>query len=175
MDFGAMIETVSGFLEERGLRYAVIGGMALAAYGLPRTTVDLDFVVDSTAWEPLASFLDSLGFGTLHRSEGYSNHLHPDSVKGRIDFVYVRGRTAQQLFESVRHLPGPRGKQIPVPKPEHLAAMKVLALKNDPSRTFQEMADIRFLLALPGVNRAEIQSYFERHGLEDRFHELGQA
>lgn len=168
-----MIETVSGFLEERGLRYAVIGGMALAAYGLPRTTVDLDFVVDASAREPLASFLESLGFETLHTSPGYSNHRHPDPAKGRLDFVYVRGETAGQLFASLRYLPGPRGQEIPVPKPEHLAAMKVLALKNDPSRTFQEMSDIRFLLALPGVNRGEIQTYFERQGLEDRFHELG--
>lgn len=59
-----------------------------------------------------------------------------------------------------------------VPKPEHLAAMKVLAMKNDPTRTFQELADIRFLVTMPGVDRVEVKSYFDRHGLEERFDDL---
>jgi hypothetical protein len=42
MDFGRVLETVAGFLEEKDFRYAVVGGFALAAYGLPRTTLDLD-------------------------------------------------------------------------------------------------------------------------------------
>jgi len=50
--------------------------------------------------------------------------------------------------------------------------MKVLAMKNDPSRTFQEMADIQALLRLPGVDKGEIKGYFERHGLGKKFEEL---
>ena len=40
-------------------------------------------------------------------------------------------------------MPGPDERPVPVPRPEHLAAMKVLAIKNDPSRTFQDLADLR--------------------------------
>ena len=172
MDFAAALETVSSFLDGKDLRYAVIGGVALAAYGLPRTTLDLDFVVDGEAQEALVPFLESLGFATLHRSPGYSNHLHPDPAWGRLDFAYIRGETSRKVFASCRELPGPEGRLIPVPKPEHLAAMKVLAFRNDPTRTFQDMADIRFLLTLPGVDRAEIRGSFERHGLGERFHEI---
>jgi len=64
------------------------------------------------------------------------------------------------------------GRTIRVPKPEHLAAMKVLAMKNDPSRTFQEMADLQFVLGLPGVDVAETRKHFERHGVLERFDEL---
>jgi hypothetical protein len=42
------------------------------------------------------------------------------------------------------------GTTLLVPRPEHLAAMKVQAMKNDPSRTFQDLADIQALLSLPG-------------------------
>jgi hypothetical protein len=45
-------------------------------------------------------------------------------------------------------------------------------MKNDPGRTFQEMADIRFLLQLPQVDRQEVRSYFERHGLGERYDDL---
>lgn len=62
--------------------------------------------------------------------------------------------------------------KVPVPRPEHLVAMKVVAMKNDPTRTFQDMADIRFLAGLQGVDREEIRSQFEKHGLLERYREL---
>lgn len=172
MNFGTVLGVVASFLEEKGFRYALIGGIALAAYGLPRTTVDVDLAVESAAQDDLVRFLESRGYETLNRSRGYSNHLHSDSDQGSLDFVYVGGETADRLFAGCHRLQGPGGMEVPVPKPEHLAALKVLAMKNDPARTFQEMADIRFLLTLPGVDRGEIRDYFERHGLKDRFDEL---
>jgi len=51
-------------------------------------------------------------------------------------------------------------------------AMKVLAMKNDPSRALQEMADIQHLLELPKIDEAEVRGYFERHGLIEAFHEI---
>ncbi len=172
MDFGAVLRRLTPFLAERGFRFAMIGGVALAAYGLMRTTLDLDLVVESRAQDELIAFLESLGFTTLHRSAGYSNHLHPDPMWGRIDLVYVDRPTGEELFAACRPARAPGGMDLPVPKPEHLAALKVLAMKNDPARTFQEMADIRFLVQLPRVDRRQIAGYFERHGLKERFGDL---
>jgi hypothetical protein len=172
VDFGSVLQTVSAFLEGKGCRFALIGGVALAAYGLARTTLDLDLLVESQGQEDLISFVESLGYATLHRSTGYSNHLHPDPARGRLDCVYVGGSTSEQLFGACRMAKAPGGLEVPLPKPEHLAALKVVAMKNDPGRTFQEMADIRFLVQLPQVDRQEVRAYFERHGLRDRFDDL---
>jgi hypothetical protein len=172
VDFGIVLGVVSGFLEEKGYRHAVIGGVALAAYGLPRTTVDLDLVVESSAQDDLIEFLESRGYKTLNRLRGYSNHCHPDPLWGNLDFVYVGQETSRDLFSACRTAEGPRGLQIRLPKPEHLAALKVVAMKNDPGRAFQDMADIRFLLTLPGVDRHEIRDYFDRQGLGERFDDI---
>lgn len=169
MNFSTVLEVVSAFLEEHGYRYALIGGVALAAYGLPRTTQDLDLVVASTAQPDLIRFLETRGYKTLHKSSGYSNHAHPDPAWGRVDFVYVGGETSDKLFDSCRDLRGPGDLTVPVPKPEHLAALKVLAMKNNSARELQDLADVRFLLTLPGIDRIEVRDYFERHGLKDRF------
>ena len=80
--------------------------------------------------------------------------------------------TAEALFGSARLFPAPGARKILVAKPEHLAAMKVQAMKNDPTRALQDLADIRFLLTLPGVDREQVRTYFVRHGLETRFDEL---
>jgi hypothetical protein len=175
VDFAGGLHVVRDFLARGGFRSAVIGGVALAAYGHPRMTLDLDLVTEASAQDAVVTFMESRGFRTLHRSTGYSNHRHADAALGRVDFMYVRGRTSELLFASTRELPGPGGVEIVVPKPEHLIAMKVQAIKEAPERTWQDLADIGFLLRLQGVDRAEAEGYFERAGLLERWHELSRA
>jgi uncharacterized protein (DUF1330 family) len=172
MNFADVLQTVTGFLDQQGARYAVIGGVALVMYGLPRTTLDLDLVVDFAVQDGLIQWLEARGYQTLHRSSGYSNHSHSDPSWGDLDFVYVRGETAEKLFAGCRKAKGPGGLEVLVPSPEHLAALKVISLKNDPARAFRDQEDIRFLLHLPGVDQRAIRGYFERHGLGDRFNDI---
>jgi hypothetical protein len=172
MDFRGALTLVSEFLEREGLSYAVVGAFALQSYGLARATQDVDFVTVAAARERLVAFLEAQGYETLHVSSGYSNHLHADPAKGRLDVVYVDGETGRKLFAGCEVRTVGAGVRLPVPRPEHLAAMKALAMKNDPGRTLQEMADVRFLLGLPGVDREEVEEYFRRYGLHERFDEI---
>ncbi len=169
MDFAAALERIQGFFSRGGFEMAVVGGVGLAAYGLARTTLDLDLVTRLEAQEPVVAFMEELGYATLHRSRGYSNHLHAEPRLGRVDFVYVEGETADRLFAAARSLPGPGGVDLAVAAPEHLIAMKLQAITNDPERASRDLEDIRFLLRLPGVDLAQVRDYVERHGLQDRF------
>ncbi len=172
MNFSRVVREVATFFEREGFPVAVIGAFGLHAYGLSRATSDIDFVTDIAAQPGLVRFIESLGYETLHLSAGYSNHLHADPALGRLDFVYVGGETSRRLFEATRLMPVMEGIVLAVPRAEHLAAMKVQAMKNDPDRTFQEMADILFLLRLPGVDRQEIRRYFERQGMVEKYNEI---
>ena len=175
VDFARELDLVEAFLAKGRFRTAVIGGVALTAYGHPRMTLDLDVVTEAAAQDALIAFMESQGFATLHRSSGYSNHRHPDRNRGRVDFMYVRGKTADTLFASTKTLPGPGSRSILVPKPEHLIAMKVQAMKDAPERTWQDLVDIAYLFSLDGVNRDEVRQYFEAAGLLDKWHELTQG
>src|SRR5258708_5640559 len=57
VDFGSVLRMVSAFLDGKSYRFALIGGVALAAYGLARTTLDLDLLVESRGQEDLIAFL----------------------------------------------------------------------------------------------------------------------
>ena len=172
MNFAGVLDRVGGMLESNGWRYAVAGGVAMAAYGHPRLTLDLDLVAERDAQASLTTFLEDAGYQTLHRSPGFSNHRHADREWGRLDFIYVDAATADRLFANLQERPGPGGRTIMVPRPEHLIAMKVQAMKNAPERTWQDMADIAFLLSLDGVDRAEAKGYFEKAELLERWHDL---
>ena len=172
MDFERVIGSLTAFLNEGGHPFALIGGLAMAAYGMVRMTLDVDLVTSADSQDALVEFLESMGYETIHRSSGYSNHRHTDPVFGGVDVVYVRGGTGRELFSSVRHVAGPGETAVPVLRAEHLAATKIFAIKNDPARTFAELEDIRFLLTLPEVDRDEIRAYFEKRGLGDLYAEL---
>jgi hypothetical protein len=105
-------------------------------------------------------------------SPGYSNHQHPDADWGGVDFVYVDEQTAALLFPSCPRRLRLGKREAPVPRAEHLAAMKVQAMRNDPSRLLQGLADVEYLLRLPGTDRAEVKGYFERAGLVEWYDRL---
>lgn len=172
MDFARVIANVSRFLASRDYPFAVIGGISMTAYGMIRTTLDVDLVTTSSAQDEFIQFLESQGYKTIHRSAGYSNHSHPNPEMGQVDVVYVRGETSDALFADVRDVEGPDEIVIPVLRAEHLAAMKIFAIKNDPSRTLSELEDIRFLLTLEDVDRNEVREYFEKHELGSLYGEV---
>jgi len=172
VDLSRTVQEVAGFLESKHARFALAGAVALNAYGLQRATSDIDFVTAEWVRADLVAFLESVGYETLHSSAGYSNHLHRRPELGRVDFIYVDAETELRLFESPGKLLRLGGHELIVPRPEHLAAMKVHAMKNDPRRALQEMADIRFLVQLDGVDETQIRKYFELAGLQERFDEI---
>ena len=172
MDFAAVLADLVRFLDERGLRVALAGAIAMHAHGLSRATSALDLVVEDAARPLLLPHLAALGYECLHDSEGFCNHLHPDPRLGRVDLIYVDGPTAALFFGQAARERLFAGVETLVPRAEHLAAMKVQAIKDDPARALRDLADIRYLLHLPGVDREQIRRYFERAGLEGRYDEL---
>lgn len=172
MNLPRVMNLVADFLDKERVPYAVAGALALQAHGLSRFTADVDFVTEAGIRDRLVAHLESLGYETLHASPGYSNHLHPDPELGRVDFIYVDTDTARRLFAPGTPTMALGGRTWKVPRAEHLAAMKIHAMRNDPKRKLQELADLRFLLDRPGVDRDEIRGYFERAGLREEWDEL---
>jgi len=61
-----------------------------------------------------------------------------------------------------------------VVRPEHLIALKIFAMKNDPDRSFREMADIQQLMnhTSQSLDIDEVKGYFEKYGQLEKFYEL---
>jgi hypothetical protein len=172
LNFKTIFKDILRFFEKASIPHALIGAFALKAYGYVRATGDIDFIVDAAAQEKIIPYLESLGYETLYLSAGFSNHLHPVAGLGRIDFVYVTGETSTKFFQEARLIPVFGDQRCPVAAPEHLAALKIYAMKNNPERTFREMADLAFLISLPGIDMEAIKACFQKYDQMDKFDEL---
>jgi hypothetical protein len=172
MNIKTIFRSLTSFFKQTGIDYALVGAFALKAYGYLRATEDVDFLVRGAHQSRIIAYLESLGYETIYRSAGYSNHVHPLAKLGRINFIYVEGETADIILSEARPLFLIDDISVPVVRAEHLIALKVFAMKNDPERTFREMADLQYLLRLPGLDLEEIRGYFEKYGQMEKYDEL---
>lgn len=75
--------------------------------------------------------------------------------------------TAERVLARARPSRDSGGLTIPVPAPEHLAAMNVRAIQCQPVRVFRDGSDLQHLLTLPELDHDEVRGYFEKAGLGD--------
>lgn len=175
VEFDLVLRTVADRLDADRIRFAVIGGLAVHAWGRARPTRDADFVVDLAKQSSVLQLTESLGYRTRYVSDAFSNHDHDDARMGHVDFMYVSGPTAEAIFAAASPKALLEDRALPVASPEHLAMMKAAAMKNFPHRALYEADDVRILLAVPGVDREAVREYFSRQGLLELFDAIEQT
>lgn len=119
-------------LEQRGISYALIGGLAVAAWGAPRATEDIDLLADLSPSPELDSALRAAGFDVEWRRGGPDDPvpllLRLRSASGpEIDVVCAtRPWEREMLGRSVR-VRIPEGPETPVVAAGDLIVLKLLA------------------------------------------------
>lgn len=166
---GTQLASLISLLNGSGIRFVLIGGLALAPYKVTRGTQDIDVLIDSADADKIHAALLSQGYRCLHRSADAGNYGRGDE---RVDLLYASRPTARQLLAGGISRETRFGS-LPIISAEGLIAFKLQALVNDPRRT-QDLEDIRKLLA---NNRAtldmnEIRGYFRLFEREPLLDEL---
>ncbi len=121
-----------GFLDQRGTRYLVIGGLAVMVVGEPRTTADADAVVFASKAEAESLILEAARAGFDVQDDVERHRLASTGTirlrRGRFQIDLI---TASLPFEeaayrraSVHEL---FGRRLPFPSAEDLILFKVLA------------------------------------------------
>lgn len=164
---GKQIAEVAAALTAARVRFALIGGLALASHKVVRATQDVDLLIDADKADEIEAELSKLGYRCLHRSADAANYVRGDE---RLDFLYAHRPIARRLLADAIELRTPLG-ELRVVSAEGLIGFKLQGLVNDPRRT-QDLEDIRALLR---ANRAtldmgQVRGYFrlfERESLLD--------
>lgn len=172
MNFSSVLAEVKAAFEVDGVRFALAGGVAVATYGIQRSTLDLDFVVPAADADAAVAALEKLGFRTIRSSEAFSNHLRTAGAE-RIDLLFVGEPSASALFARATQQPVLDAPSIAVVHPEHLVAMKLFALKQNPERQAIDLEDVRALLLKGLVDPSIVSGYLVRYELEEYRRALG--
>lgn len=130
--FDAFCRQAFEFLEQRGVRYLVIGGLAVVVVGEPRITADADAVVFLSRVEAEALIREAAVAGFDVREDLERERLDRTGTmrfrQGRFQLDLI---TASLPFEEVASERAIRhelfGVSLPFPSPEDLILFKVLA------------------------------------------------
>ena len=175
MDFEQVLKTLLQQFERQHIRYAAIGGFALGVLGVPRATMDLDFVVHRDDLQQLDDILRAVGYERFASMENVSHYSHRDSQWGRIDILHAFRKYAIGMLDRSRAYPIFDGRHtIKVLEPEDVIGFKVQAMANNPARRKQEEVDIETLMTRFGgtLDWSRIQGYYDLFELGEEARQL---
>ena len=175
MDFKLVVEKLITAFKDDGISYALMGGFALGLWGVPRATVDVDFLVNKDDMGKVNEIMTGLGYHLVYQSENVSQYVSPDNVFGEVDFLHAFREISigmLQRTETKRLFDGTAS--INVLKIEDLIGLKLQAMANDESRKAIDLSDIKSLIALhkSAINWSVLEEYFKLFGLAALFKEL---
>ncbi|MBC8412860.1 MAG: nucleotidyl transferase AbiEii/AbiGii toxin family protein [Nitrospira sp.] len=174
MDFRAVLRSVLDGFRSHSIRYALIGGFALGAWGVPRGTVDLDFLVHHDDMDSVDEVMKSLEYECRHRSENVSQYISPLQVFGEIDILHAfRTHSLEMLERAVVKEIFNGAERIRMVTIEDLIGLKIQAIVNDRSRMSIDMADIEALMELGiPLNWGLVEEYFTIFTMDDMYKDL---
>jgi hypothetical protein len=160
----SLIEFLADEAEASGVRFLLIGGWALEAYGFARQTIDLDCLIADPDFAKLDSFLRAARFTEIAQTENFRRYRHANF--GYLDVLLVDVTTFEKLYPASQ--PFRVGRVVlKVPSLPHFIALKLHAIKNAPAREMRELADIE-QIARPGrIAKDEMKQLCAQFGPPD--------
>ena len=164
MDFEKMLPLILQQFEQKNIRYAVIGGFAMGALGIMRTTMDLDFLVDAQDLPKIEKLMEQYNYRCIFKTENVSQYVSDIQVLGSIDFLHAfRSISVSMLSRTQEVAVLNNTSTMKVLCPEDIIGLKLQALVNDGTREHREYADIESIMEHYGetLNWSLIKEYFQ--------------
>lgn len=134
------IHDVSKALKDNNIKHALIGGLALGAYGVHRATKDVAFLVEGAKKDLVVSVLQKLGFTPYHLTV----EVLQFEGAGRVDVLLANRPASLKMLKNATY--EEKTLHVHIVKVEDLIGLKIQAYKNDQSRELQDKADIQALI-----------------------------
>ena len=149
-------------LDENQVAHALIGGMALSAFGVFRATEDIDYLVDGEKW----ALVREIFLGESLRLCFSSSEVLQFEGSYKVDFLFANRPLSKEMLANSQL--GPLG--IKYVGAEELIGLKIQAFSNQPHRKLKDLADIQALLDKnPNLDWKKIKNYAD---LFDQWREL---
>ena len=146
MDFTRVFNDVTRHLDQADIRYALIGGFAMALRGVQRATIDLDFILMLDDLKVADKIFIQAGYTKAFKNENVSHYMSPEDTLGRIDILHAfRGPTLSML-ERADRIKVSDAHSVPVVQAEDIIGLKIQAIVNSPERATSDWTDIRMIL-----------------------------
>ncbi|MBI4381149.1 MAG: nucleotidyl transferase AbiEii/AbiGii toxin family protein [candidate division NC10 bacterium] len=128
-----ILSKVLDLLDKTGIRAALIGGLAVATWGSPRATEDIDLLAELAQSPELEGAIRADGWHVSWRRGGSDDPipllLRLEWIRGgpEIDVICATRPWERAILDRAVQVTLPGGRRVPVVTPEDLIVLKLLA------------------------------------------------
>ncbi|MBI3307244.1 MAG: nucleotidyl transferase AbiEii/AbiGii toxin family protein [Candidatus Omnitrophica bacterium] len=124
----------------------------MGARGYQRVTLDVDFMITETDYEKIKPLILAMGYIEVARTPVAAKLRAETKGLLDIDFIFVEIETFQAIQKECK-IEIFQDAEFLVPKPEYLIALKLHAIKQQPTiRELKDLNDIVELIKANGIN-----------------------
>ena len=138
--------------------FVLVGGFAVNFHNVTRNTEDVDFLMTEESFEKARPRLAEAGYSQMMKQHLYARLRKESDSAGRfldIDILFTNPETFNTILKGARDLElGP--EKIKVVSLQHLMAMKLHSLKNNPEG--REDPDVSDLVKLVRFNQVDART-----------------
>lgn len=164
---GSIFTLLASIFRKQGIKPVLIGGYALIANKVQRTTFDIDFIVTSEDAAKLEPAILGKGYSVRSREGAFVQFKAEKPGLRDLDLLLTDKNTFCQLVEEGGEV-SIAGETFLIPCPKHLIALKLHAISNNPEREKKDMLDILNLIKMNAMDPRsdDIRGLFKKYGLE---------
>lgn len=177
-DIITLLHLVAEKLEELKIPYVVTGGIAVSYWGLPRTTHDIDIIIEidsSKTNEILKAFKKefyisregiegmlehNISFNIIHNESGFKIDFWPIDKKDSHKIAEFKRASKENVF----------GKKISMITPEDLIITKLQWFKDSDSS--RHLEDIKSIFKISKVDLDYVKNWAEKQGTMEIFNKI---
>jgi hypothetical protein len=154
-------------LSRAGIRYGLVGGAAMGAHGITRSTLDLDLLVEKEDLPGADRVFASLGWKRVYRSANVSHYRAARDGRVPLDVIHAFRPDSRRMLGMAVNRRMPDGAPVRVLRPEDIIGLKVQAMANDPGRKWIDTPDIEAIAGKGGrLDWPRILRYYRLFGRE---------
>ena len=157
----SMISILSQVFAENHIPVCLIGAFALGFFGLPRHTVDIDFMADSIHWNRILEIMARSGYVCFQKTRSFAQFDSDYDIFGKVDVMLVDTEEGRAMLNRSVWIDAELIGKIRVIQPSDYIVLKLLAIANNKERRLKDESDI-----------AEFFKTVSEFGLSDRFEGL---
>lgn len=137
-----MISIISNKFIEQKITFCLIGAFALGFYGLPRHTIDIDFMVDIDHWDKISEIMSVAGYTCFQKTDAFAQFDSDYDIFGKVDLMFANSKTGREMLDRSAFLSAELIGDIYVIQPSDYIILKLLAIANDKERLLKDEFDI---------------------------------
>lgn len=170
---GSLFSFISSLFSRHNVHAVLVGGYALIANKVQRTTFDVDFLITATDCDKIEPDLLSTGYSIFNRQDAFVQFKSDGAGLRDIDFLITDEHTLEKIIADSTTV-AIAGASFFVPSVMHLIEMKLHSISGNKRRGLKDFPDIVQLLNANAIDPkgVAVRNLFKKYSLQSLYERL---